>query len=328
MPRPLRIEFENACYHVMNRGAGQRKIYKTSFHRNKFIELLGESNKLFGIEIHAYCLMDNHYHLLVKTPHANLSRAMRHINGIYTQIFNKTEKVDGPLFRGRYKAIIISHDEYFLNVSRYIHLNPVEAKIVEHPKCYRWSSYQYFIDPLPKPDWLIIQDTFSLLGSLSPINSYSQFINEGIDIDTADFFNQEHRPSIFGNSAFKNNLLKSISDEKRQFSINDYNRTRIQPPVESIIQLCIQLFEIDEKILFSSQRGKLNLPRKLAIYACRMLGGISTPKIAKIFGCKNHSYISKAVLEIDNEINQNGNLRNLINRLKLDLLSDRLTLDP
>ncbi|HVY53121.1 MAG TPA: transposase, partial [Gammaproteobacteria bacterium] len=78
MPRPLRIEFENACYHVMNRGAGQRKIYKTSFHRNKFIELLGESNKLFGIEIHAYCLMDNHYHLLVKTPHANLSRAMRH----------------------------------------------------------------------------------------------------------------------------------------------------------------------------------------------------------------------------------------------------------
>ena len=88
MPRPLRIEFENAQYHIMNRGAGRKNIFKTDMQKEIFLELLGEANKIFGIEIHAYCLMSN-YHLLIETPHPNLSRAMQYINGIYTQRFNR-----------------------------------------------------------------------------------------------------------------------------------------------------------------------------------------------------------------------------------------------
>src|ERR1700722_14362351 len=101
MPRPLRLEYEDAWYHVMNRGAGRKDIFKTDEHRNIFLDLLGQANKLFGAEFHAYCLMDNHYHLLIKTPRANLSRIMRHINGIYTQKFNQLLSRDGQLFRGR-----------------------------------------------------------------------------------------------------------------------------------------------------------------------------------------------------------------------------------
>ena len=112
MPRPLRILFPNACYHVMNRGSGRQKIFKNNFHRMMFLDLLEESHKMFGLEIFAYCLMDNHYHLLVSTPDANLSRIMRHINGVYTQRYNRLLKTDGSLFRGRYRAKLIGDDSF------------------------------------------------------------------------------------------------------------------------------------------------------------------------------------------------------------------------
>ena len=119
MSRPLRIEFPSAWYHVMNRGAGYRDIFNNDIHRMIFADLLSQITKMFQVEIHGVCLMDNHYHLLIKTPKGNLQRAMQHLNGVYTQRYNRLENSDGPLFRGRYKAILIEPDAYLLNVSRY-----------------------------------------------------------------------------------------------------------------------------------------------------------------------------------------------------------------
>ena len=111
MSRSLRIEYPNAFYHVMNRGAGRQAVYLIDDDYEMFLEAVKESSKFFGIRIVAYCLMPNHYHLLLQTPKANLSRAMRHLNGVYTQRFNRYHKTDGPLFRGRYKAILVQEDE-------------------------------------------------------------------------------------------------------------------------------------------------------------------------------------------------------------------------
>ena len=107
MSRPLRIEYANAFYHVMNRGAGRRAIFNTEDEQELFLSLLSEAHSQYNIEVHSYCLMTNHYHLLIKPPMANLSRAMRHINGIYTQRYNRLNGTDGPLFRGCYKAILV-----------------------------------------------------------------------------------------------------------------------------------------------------------------------------------------------------------------------------
>ena len=104
MSRPLRVEYPGAWYHVMNRGAGRRNIFNKKAHYSMFVKLLAEIVGQFDIEIHAYCLMNNHYHLLIRTPCANLARAMRHLNGVYTQRYNRMQKTDGSLFRGRYKA--------------------------------------------------------------------------------------------------------------------------------------------------------------------------------------------------------------------------------
>ncbi len=131
MSRPLRIEYPGAWYHVMNRGRRRQKIFMSRGDYESFIKVLQETSDGWGLEVSAYCLMSNHYHLLVHSPDGNLSRCMRHINGVYTQRFNRGHKKDGPLFRGRYKAVLVDSDSHLLEVLRYIHRNPLRARLVK-----------------------------------------------------------------------------------------------------------------------------------------------------------------------------------------------------
>jgi len=153
MPRPHRIEYHDAYYHVMNRGRGYQRIFHTPPYYNAFLTTLADAHERFGVMIHGYCLMGNHYHLLLQTPHGNLGRAMRHINGVYTQRYNRLKQTDGPLFRGRYKAILVDEDNYLLQLSRYIHRNPVETKppLVKSLDTYPWSSYPAYINHTKGP---------------------------------------------------------------------------------------------------------------------------------------------------------------------------------
>ncbi|MDY7075923.1 MAG: transposase, partial [Chloroflexota bacterium] len=130
MARPLRIEFAGALYHVTSRGDAQEDIYRGDDDRLRFLDVVGEIGDRFGWVVHAYCLMDNHYHLLVETPNANLSKAMRQLNGVYTQAFNRSHGRVGHVFQGRYKAILVQKETYLLELARYIVLNPVRARMV------------------------------------------------------------------------------------------------------------------------------------------------------------------------------------------------------
>src|SRR2546428_2097688 len=136
MARPLRIQFPGAVHHVMNRGTARQATFLDEEDYGLFLNTLGEAFDLWGTEIFAYCLMKNHYHLCLRTPKGNLSRVMRHVDGLYTQRFNRAHDRDGPLFRGRYRAILVDADEYLATVVRYIHLNPVEARVVKLPEEY------------------------------------------------------------------------------------------------------------------------------------------------------------------------------------------------
>jgi len=218
MPRPLRIEYEDAWYHVMNRGGGYRDIYTKKKHRQIFLDVLAESVQQFGIEIHAYCLMDNHYHLLVKTPRSNLGRAMRHINGVYTQRFNREEKTDGPLFRGRYKAIIIEKDSYLLQVSRYIHLNPSVLKMVMFLERYPWSSYPGYLDKRRREVWLRTNEILAMVSNTNKGISYRKFIESGLDEETNEFYSRKKLSLIFGKKRFRKKILRGLNDRKIKFS--------------------------------------------------------------------------------------------------------------
>ena len=154
MARALRITFPDAFYHVTSRGNERKDIFKDKGDKGKFLEYLESASQRYDAVIHAYCLMDNHYHLLLETPLGNLSQIMRHINGAYTTYFNLRHSRSGHLFQGRYKAILVDIDEYAKELSRYIHLNPVRAKKVETPQEYDWSSYKFYIGRQKPPEWL------------------------------------------------------------------------------------------------------------------------------------------------------------------------------
>lgn len=197
MPRPLRIEFKDAWYHVMNRGAAQKNIFHSDHHRLLFQNLLREASVYYDFQIHAYCLMDNHYHLLINTPQGNLSQGMKHINGIYTQKFNLSENRDGSLFRGRYRSILIDKDTYLLQVSRYIHLNPVDAGMVDLPEKYNWSSYKDYITKSRLTPWLHTHFIKGMVSTKNQENSYQDFVNDGVDEMTKTFYNNRKQPVIF-----------------------------------------------------------------------------------------------------------------------------------
>jgi putative transposase len=142
MVRPLRIGYPGALYHVTARGDGGEAIYRNDADREDFLRGLASVIGRYHWRCHAYCLMDNHYHLLLETPEANLSKGMRQLNGLYTQRFNRRHRRVGHVLQGRFKAILVEKDAYLLELARYIVLNPVRAKIVRKPHAYRWSSYR------------------------------------------------------------------------------------------------------------------------------------------------------------------------------------------
>lgn len=182
MARPLRIEYPGAVYHVTARGNGRQRIYSDSRDFSDFLDLMGKLTERYNWLCHAYCLMSNHYHLLLETPDANLAQGMRQLNGIYTQVFNRRYHKVGHLFQGRYKAILVDKDNYLLELCRYIVLNPVRAKMVNQPQSYAWSSYRITAGSGSGPGWL---QTDWVLAQFhrrrdAAQSLYKKFVKEGI----------------------------------------------------------------------------------------------------------------------------------------------------
>ncbi len=182
MARPLRLEYPGALYHITSRGNAGQKIFRNDKDRIYFLELLGAITDRLHWLCHAYCLMDNHYHLVIETPEGNLSRGMRQVNGMYTQRYNWKYKKTGHVFQGRYKAIIVDKDSYLLELCRYVVLNPVRAHMVEKPEEWKWSSYGATAGtdecaPFLTTDWLLSQ--FSQKKKKAQA-LYQQFVLEGL----------------------------------------------------------------------------------------------------------------------------------------------------
>jgi len=175
----LRIEYEDAWYHVMNRGRRREEVFTCTNDYKLFVELLQETVEKWNLRISAYCLMPNHYHMFVQTPDANISRCMRHIDGVYTQRFNRFHGYDGQLFRGRYKSILVDARTYMLYLVRYIHRNPQRAGLVETPSQYLWSSHRAYVSKTKKTlNWLHKNVVLHKFGKsrVEPIRKYKEFV--------------------------------------------------------------------------------------------------------------------------------------------------------
>ena len=280
MPRSLRIEYDGAWYHVMNRGVNHQNIYHSADHFMLFLELLENTSKLFGCEIHAYCLMNNHYHLIIHTPLGNLSKAMQYLDGVYAQRFNLIQNRDGPLFRGRYKAILIEKEIYLLQVSRYIHLNPVSAKICMRADEYLWSSYRYYLNATSK-SWINTKYILNFFGQYNANLMYKKYINEGVDDETNIFYSKQIPSPIFGREEFIQDIIKSLNHMYKKKVSTDIKKTiKLVDPL-IILETIEKYFVINRDTLERSTRGRKNYPRMLAMYFLRHLAHCSHKEIAE-----------------------------------------------
>lgn len=300
MTRPLRIEYEDAYYHVMNRGRGRQWIYPNENFYELYLKCLEEAHKRFGIEIHAYCLMGNHYHLLIKTPRGNLGRAMRHIDGVYTQRHNRLKRTDGSLFRGRYKAIVVDASNYLLQVTRYIHRNPIELKmpLVKKLEQYPWSSYACYLNKSKTPVWLNRDSTFDELGNRSKYSAYKAFVERGNDKEIKRFYSLKNTPSILGEKSFK-----EYAYGQSQSLGKEIDKTGLKHPVELliIIKTVARHFETSDRDILTTKRGAglKNVPRWIAMKLCQEEGGAKLTEIAAVFNVGHYSTVSQTIRRLN-----------------------------
>ncbi len=313
MARPLRILYPGAWYHVMNRGAGDKNIFRNDSDRYGFLRLLEESVGMWNIEVHAYSLMETHYHILIRTPLANLPRAMRHIDGVHTQRFNLRHNTDGHLFRGRYKSILIDKEHYLLEVVRYIHLQKVRAGLIDDPKNDQWSSHQIYLSPHCQRSWLFIDTILGLFGT--DINrsrrKLDNFVKKGVSEELEQFYGKQRLSPILGSETFINRIKETyVIPVELSYEIPDA-KIMLQVPINHITQAVCLVYGISLTELKNSNRGRRNTARNMAVYLARKVGGYTLNEIASYFGCKNYSGVSSIIQRFEQYTIENTDVEEL-----------------
>ena len=215
MARPLRIEYPNAVYHVTSRGNARNKIFLGDQDRENFLFVLDAVVKRYNWLCHAHCLMDNHYHLMIETPDANLSRGMRQLNGVYTQKYNWWHSKTGHIFQGRYKSILVDKENYLLELCRYVVLNPVRANMVEKPEEWKWSSYGATAGLKTVPNYLTGDWILGLFSNnkAEAQKRYRKFVREGIH--TGSPWDDLQGQILLGEEGFIEKYKDLLSDKEQ-----------------------------------------------------------------------------------------------------------------
>jgi len=317
MARPYRLQAENCFYHITSRGNDRRKIFLSDTDFEKFLEYVVTAKEKYDFYLLAYVLMDNHYHLLIKTTKPNLSKIMHYINGSYTTYCNLKRGKSGHLFQGRYKSLVIDADSYYQELTRYMHLNPIRAKRVENPGDYKWSSYKAYVDR-KREDQYINQEKVRKYLDMTGEN-YRLFVLNGMsrgdDTEGEEYniFNEVYGGFLLGGVGFIKEKLKELKmqAESDQISYRKTLETRIAS--ESIIEHVARLYKKKpEELMNSSIRP--GTEKQIAIYLIRRYTGLTNGEIGKKFGMKAQA-VSKAGIKIEKMMEENRKIRSQVNKL-------------
>jgi len=320
MARQLRVEFENAFYHVTSRGNQRDKIFYDAADRERFLEILSRTKERYGFLLHAYALMDNHYHLLIETPKANLSQIMQNINTSYTVYVNRKYQRSGHLLQGRFKGIIVDKDRYLIALSRYIHLNPVRAKLVKRPADYPWTSYKAFLDQKAEDSLVDTGDTLSYFSKhrKRAVRAYREFVEAAGGKEENPFAAME-AGLLLGKGPLKAKVLRRIEKMKVDEEIPQARRLRKRVSVDAVIKACQLFYGRNRKALVERVRG--NEGRQVAIYLAKILSGEKGKEIGRHFGIKGPA-VSDAIKRIEGRLEKESQLRERIEFLRGRILPE------
>jgi REP element-mobilizing transposase RayT len=283
MARPLRIEFPGAVYHVTSRGNAKQPIFIDDEDRGRFLEALSTVVERFEWLCHAYCLMKNHYHLLIETPNGNLSRGMRELNGVYTQRFNQRYRRVGHLFQGRYKAILVEKNNHLLSLCRYVVLNPVRIGLIKRPEQWKWSSYRATIGLVKKPtfltdDWILSQ--FDARKGIA-VKKYRRFVMEGIDKGSP--WEALKGQIFYGTDEFIEQLSGLLDEKGNMKEVPKLQRYVARPSLSE---------------LFKGKKGKERKAKDKAIYAAYVRYGYTMKEISEHLGL-HYATMSRAIKRVE-----------------------------
>jgi hypothetical protein len=249
---------------------------------------------------------------------------MRHLNGLYTQRYNRFQERDGPLFRGRYKAILIDADTYLLAVSRYIHLNPLMARMVQDVAAYSWSSYPAYTGAASVPPWLTTAMTLQMAGTSRPQAAYRAFVEQGVDDELNRFYHKAHHAPILGDAAFE----ASVAGHRRMDAeIPDSVRRSHIPPLDEIVETTAAAFGVASESLLTSRRGRgqANPARQVALYLSREAGGYSLEQIATYFGLGHYASVSRSAQLVKERLESEPEWAQMIDSLHAQLAGEEVS---
>ena len=311
MARSLRIEYENAYYHVIQRGLERRQIFSTDRDKERFLQYLRDSQDKYGTIVHAYCLMDNHYHMIIQTPLSNLSNIMHYINTSYVVYYNRKNKRVGPLYQGRYKSILIEQDEYLFHLSRYIHLNPIRAKKVKEVGEYRWSSYHDYVSDISDGSWI---ETNMILGNFGKtINKsrqeYKKFVIAGVgkDKEIRKYIEENtYKGFVMGSVEFCKEIYEKYIEGKEDEEIPKIREFKKDRDLDrNAIEEKVRLLTKDEKAI-----------RKYTIYMMRKYTQRSLKEIAGCFLGIGDTGVSILCARVDRERNKDDKIDKMLIRME------------
>lgn len=311
MARPLRIIFPGAFYHITSRGNERKSVFKSKRDREKFLEYLETATERYNAVIHAFCLMDNHYHLLLETPAGNLSQIMHHINGAYTTYFNVKRTRSGHLFQGRYKAILVERAEYAKELSRYIHLNPVRAEMVATPERYEWSSYNFYIGREKTPEWLQREFILGYFGRRMSVaqEGYKNFVSQLVDQAY-----ESPLKAVFGSSLLGSQEFIDFVKDKFIYAQKSNRRVPAIKQLTDKISMQVVCEAVGPEYCLSPR-----LARNIKIYLCRKLTGESLKNIGDQFGIGD-SAVAQSYARFRIKISINRLLRSQVAKIEKTII--------
>jgi len=313
MGRPLRIEYPGAFYHITSRGNERKPIFRIKRDYERFLGYLESATERYGAQIHCFCLMHNHYHLLLEIPRGNLRQILHHLNTSYTNYFNARSGRVGHLFQGRYRSILVEKDIYALELSRYIHLNPVRASLVKHPLGYPWSSYLAYTGMKKEWDWLKMDFILSQFSrdKKKARNKYRSYVEEGIVKPIEDPLKRVVASTLLGSERFvqwvTGQWVKRMGTHR---DIPAIRRLSYWPDLSLILKKSEETFG----------EGTSD-SRRVALYLSHRLSGLSLGDIGKYFGGIGPSGVTQNTKRFEERLKEDGKLFQKVENLK-KLLSE------
>jgi len=317
MSRPLRIEIEGAFYHITARGNEKRPIFLLERDFGRFLDSLERIYERYGVLIHSYVLMTNHYHLLLETPRGKLSAALHDLNTAYTNYFNRRHDRVGHLFQGRYRGILVEKDSYLLELSRYIHLNPVRAKMVRRPEAYRWSSYSSYLSPRDSPKWLRREDILGQIGNnlAKGRRKYRQFVEEGLRREIKDPLKEVIGGIALGGEKFLEELKIRLEEPMRGSEVPALREIHRGTDVQMIVEKVASFYGVSYEKITQRERPS-HRATQVALYLARKKTGFSLNEIAGFFGGRHYTAVSAAFRRIEARRQQDPRLEQELNKIE------------